>query len=233
MRTSRTTLLAAFAAASVLACGGDRDATSPGDVAPTISDEVEARTGAEPSTDATPCEVLDDELLRASFDIAADAEITRKPSEYSPHPLFTATWPKPNAAELEAQTQEKMSEYLAAKMRGEDVDMPSFRTSDEVSLSLYQPAFDSAADARRSFDASMKRLSEGITGSHEDVEITFQSDLTPVAGVGDAAMWAADMHQLSVVAGNRIFHLVVNTGAELDAELAKAREVAGQVAAEL
>lgn len=236
MRDPLKTLLAAILIATTLACGGADDsaagaATAEG-VEREIAEAVEERTGRrfEPSTDTTPCEILDDALLRPVFDLAADVEITRSTSRYSHHPLCTASWPKPNAAELEAEQGARMMEYMQKKVAGEDVEMPSFRTTNEVSLTLLEPAFDDARAARSGFDSAMKRLSDGVTGSHEDVEITFQADLVPVAGVGDDARWAAKMRQLSVVDDRRIFHLTVNTGAEHAAELETAKQLARQVA---
>jgi hypothetical protein len=79
----------------------------------------------------------------------------------------------------------------------------------------------------------MKMLSDGVTSSHEGTEVTFQADLTPIEGVGRKAMWAPSLRQLSVVDGNRIFHVGVNTGGEPEADLEKAKAVANRVAREL
>jgi hypothetical protein len=111
--------------------------------------------------------------------------------------------------------------------------MPSFRTTDEVSLTLYSPTFESRSQALAGFDAAMKRLSDGVTTSAGDVEFTYQADVEPVSGVGDKAMWVPKMRQLSVVSGNQLLHLSVNTGRELDAELATARALAEDVIAAL
>lgn len=239
MRLSWTAASAAILAATAITCGGENrtgaaaSTVTPDDIAGTVTAEVERRTGARPSTDTTPCEILSDGLIRSSFDLDSGVELTRSPSKYSPHPLCTVRWPKPNAAELEKERAAAMSDYLQKKMKGEDVKMPSFASENEVSLTLYEPEFDSPDEALRSFDIAMKRLSDGITGKHENVELTVQADLTPVEGVGRKAMWAPSMHQLSVVEGQRIFHLTVNRGEPLEAELEKARSLATQIASEL
>lgn len=224
---------ASILAAVALACGGSDDRTPPADVERTVADAVADATGAAPSTDSTPCEILDDELLAAVFEVPAGTEISRSPSRHSPHPLCTVTWPKPNAAEIDEQRAARMMEAMQARMRGEEVEMPSFRSENEVSLTLYEPPFDDPPAARSAFESAMRSLAGGITGSHEDVEVTFQADLVPVEGVGDEAMWAAQLRQLSVVDGRRILHVAVNTGAEFEADRAKAEEVARRVAAEL
>lgn len=241
--THKSTLLVpAVAALAILACGGDGDttATSVGEestaapnVGETIGDEVERRTGRKPASGDRPCEILDDELIRVHFEIAAEAEITRSPSKYSPHPLCTVSWPKPNAAEIEERSAAEMQDYVMKKMKGEDAKMPSLRTTNEVSLTVYEPEFEDPAAARSGFDSAMKMLSDGITGSHEDVEVTVQADLTPVEGVGDEAMWAPKMNQLSIVDDTRIFHVTVSTGTGDEADLESAKAIARTVAAEL
>lgn len=233
MRRNVTFVFAGILTMALFGCGQSEEAVTAENVEDAITQEVREQTGKAPSKDTTPCEILDDEFVRAHFEIGPDVEISRSPSKYSPHPLCTVSWPKPNAAEIEERSGEAMMEYMQKKMVGEDVKRPSFRTTDEVSLTLYEPEFESPDAAMASFDSSMKMLSEGITSSHEDVEVTFQANLTPVEGVGDKAMWAAKMRQLSVVNGNRIFHVSVNTGAELEADLEKAKAVAKDVAAEL
>ncbi len=229
-------ILTSLLAVTVLACGEKSDTTAadeiatPEDIEQTIVEAVEEQTGAKPSTDTTPCDVLDDKVIRASFNLGSDVELTRRPSKYSPHPLCTVSWPKPNAAELEKNQASAMSDYLQRKMKGEDVKMPSFRTENEVSLTLYEPQFNSPQEAIASFDLAMKRLSDGVTAAHKDVEMTFQADVTPVEGIGSKAKWAPKLRQLSVVDRNRIFHVAVNTGAELDDELETAKGLAREIA---
>ncbi|MDX1585053.1 MAG: hypothetical protein R3338_15755 [Thermoanaerobaculia bacterium] len=233
MREKRALIWTGILVFALLGCGESEEAVTAENVENAITEEVERQTGKKASTDETPCEVLDDELIRAHFEIAEGIEIRRSPSKYSPHPLCTVTWDKPNAEELEQKRTEMMMERMQARMRGEEVEGSMIRSTNEVSLTLYEPTFDSADDARSSFDSSMNRLQEGFSASHEDVEMTFQADLDPVEGVGDKAMWAAKMHQLSVVDGNQIFHVTVNTGAELDQDLEKAKEIARDVAKKL
>jgi len=215
------------------ACGGEKPPATTSDLEQAVVDEVVKQTGRAPSTDTTPCEILDDEFVRAHFAIDTGVEITRSPSKYSPHPLCTVSWPKPNATEIQKESAAAMSEYMVKKARGENVEMPSFRTTDEVTLTIYEPVHDTPENAMTTFDAAMKLLSEGITRSHEDVEVTFQSDLTPVDGIGDKAMWAEKMRQISVVDGLQIYHVTVNTGAEPGTELEKAKAIAKDIAGEI
>ena len=213
-------------------CGGD-ESTAAGDVERTIGRDVTEATGTEASTSAEPCEVLDEALVRASFEIGPEVEIVRAPSKYSHDPLCTARWAKPNAEEIEQKRVELMTDYMTRKMKGEDVEKPAFRTQNEVSLTLTDKPAENPEQAMAMFDSAMRVLSEGFTSAHEGTEMTFQADLTPVEGVGRKAMWAPSLRQLSVVDGNQIFHVGVNTGAELEAELEKAKAIANEVAEEL
>jgi hypothetical protein len=217
------------------ACG-DAEQSSPENVRQTIESEVAAATGqsrARGSSDNTPCEILDDALIRASFDVPEGVEISRQLSSYSSHPMCTVSWPKPNADEIESTTAAAMMDYIQKQARGEKAAMPSFRTTDEVTLTLTHPPFKDADAAVSGFDSAMKILTEGMTITTEGVSATVQADGTPVAGVGQKAMWVPKYRQLSVVDGNRMFHLGVNTGSELDEELETAKEIAKKVARQL
>jgi hypothetical protein len=79
----------------------------------------------------------------------------------------------------------------------------------------------------------MKTLTEGVTATRDGVSATIQADGTPVTGIGQKAMWVPKLRQLSVVDGNRMFHLGVNTGSDLDAELEVAKELARKVVRQL
>ena len=139
----------------------------------------------------------------------------------------------PDLVEIEAETATKMQEYMQKKMAGEDVKMPDFKTNDEASLTLVRPVFDDEAAAMSAFDSSMKMLSEGVSASHEGVTATVQADITPVNGIGDKAMWAAKMRQLSVVSGRQIIHVGVRTGAGAEADLATAQAMASDLLGKL
>jgi hypothetical protein len=176
--------------------------------------------------DVNPCDILGDKVLHAHFSIADGTVIERSKSKHSMHPLCTASWKKPNAAELEKKSSEAMMEYIRKKSRGEDVKIPITRTTNEVTLTLNKSLFENASAAQAALDSSMKVLSEGITRKHNGVEVTFQADVIPVEGVGDKAAWAAKLRQLSVADGKRVFHLTVNTGGDREQELIKAKELA-------
>lgn len=233
MKDPGTILFIGIFAMASFACGGGDESARAVDVERSIEQDIAEATGRGASTSTEPCEVLAESVVRASFQIDPAVEIVRTPSKYSRDPLCTAKWAKPDADAIEQKRAELMTDYMTRKMQGEDVKMPSFRTQNEVSLTLSDNPADSPEQAMSMFDSAMKRLSDGVTHSHEGTEMTFQADLTPVDGVGRKAMWAASLRQLSVVDGNRIFHVGVNTGAELEAELEKAKEIANKVAREL
>lgn len=198
-----------------------------------IAEEVARHTGAEPSRDTTPCEILDDALIHRHFEIG-DAEISRSLSQYSPHPLCTASWPKPNAAEIEAQRAEVMMERMMRRMQGEEVETPSLRSRDEVSLTISKDRFASRQQALAAFDSAMRILSEGMTVETSAGAVDSpRYDIEPVTGVGEKAMWAPKLHQLSVATAHHVFHVGVRTEGGLDVELEKAKELAREIAAAL
>lgn len=188
----------------------------------TINAMKERAQQARAESDLDPCALLDDDFIRAQVASAANAEFNRRLSDYSLHPMCVVSWRKPNADEIEAKTGEAMSEYLAAKMRGENPKMPAFATDDEITLTLFQPAFEDNAAAIASFDQAMSVLQRGVTGRAGDVEVSFQSSVVPVDDVGDKATWAPKMRQVSVVQGRRIFYVTVNTGSKPSVEEAQA-----------
>ena len=219
--------------AAVVGCGdsgNDNLPTAPADSRVTAADTGKAGRAERRAADAAAaCALLGDAMIRARLGLDEDVMFERTPSRHSPHPLCTVSWAKANAAELEQERVQLMTDYMQRKMRGEDVAMPSFRTTDEVSLTLYSPTFDSRAKAVAGFDAAMKRLSDGVTSSAGDVEFTYQADVEPVAGVGEKAMWVPKMRQLSFVSDKQLLHLSVNTGRDINEELATARALAHDV----
>lgn len=226
-----------FLLAALVGCGepGNNDAAATDTEPRTIVAEAsEPSRGERRSANAAAaCELLTDSMIRNRLGLGDEVALEHSPSQYSPHPLCTASWAKANAEALEQERVQLMTDYMQRKMRGEDVPMPSFRTTDEVSLTIYSPAFDSKAQALAGFDSAMKRLSEGVTAGSGDVEFTYQADVEPVSGVGDKAMWVPKMRQLSFVSGNQLLHLTVNTGNDLDGELAAARSLAEDIIAAL
>jgi hypothetical protein len=93
-----------------------------------------------------------------------------------------------------------MNEYLRKKIRGEDVDVANLKTDNLLALTRFGKPHDDPERARAAFESSMKALSDRTTVAHDYVEITFQADLSPVDGVGTAAIWAAKLRQLGVLA---------------------------------
>jgi hypothetical protein len=184
---------------------------------------------AQGTIDVNPCDLLTDAFVSEHLPSAVGSTIEREISEYSIHPSCMVSWRKPNADEIKANTGAVMQEYMQRKMRGEDVQMPKIRTNDELTLTLFEPVFDDSQLAQNSFDQAMSMLQEGVTGTHDGVEVTFQSDVFDVNGVGDKASWAQRLRQLSVVSGGRIFYVTVTTGADNAEELAVAVAVAKDV----
>jgi hypothetical protein len=225
----RSPLLLTIVAAALTACGQSESRTADESVA----DDIARQTGPTASADIDPCTILDDALIHRHFALG-DAEITRTASTYSPHPLCTVSWPKPNATEIEARLADQMVDFMTRRMRGEDVEMPSLRTSDEVSLTIGTGVFANRRQALDAFDGAMRVMTEGMTVETSAGPIDSpRYDVEPVAGVGEKAMWAPGLHQLSVVTTERIFHVGVRIDGGLAEELEKAKALAREIAAAL
>lgn len=174
--------------------------------------------------------LLSEEMLRRSLHIPVATEITREPSKYTPHPHCTAIWRKADADDIERRQAEALQEYLRRRMQGEKVEPPAVSSTNRVALTLFgQPHEDSSA-GRAEFHGAMRLLAVGYTGEYDGMELTFQAELEPVAGIGQQAMWAPRLHQLSVFSDSgQIYHLVVETGPDGSAEFSAAREMAAKL----
>jgi len=193
---------------------------------------VEKARGKAGKAEIDPCTILDETMVRSHFDLA-EATVSFRLSSSTRHPLCTANWPKPNAEQIKAEMQAKMQEYMLAAARGETVQMPSFKTDDEVTLTLNSPSFESAAQAASAYASAMRVLAEGIKDKNDpSAPPKFQYDTVPVQGVGDQASWVPGLSQLSVQNGRHLFHVGVRVGdPNVNQETAKA--MAEEIAAKL
>ena len=171
-------------------------------------------------------------MLARHFEVG-DAEVKRTPSKYSPHPLCSASWPKPNAAELEAKAEDLRIENMKKRMRGEEVE-PVESPNNKVSLTLSKNSFDSRSGAVSAFDSALRVLSEGMTietdrGTTKTPTYEYES----VDGIGEKAAWVPRLNQLSVATSSRLFHVSVDVSGGSDVDLAKAKELASDLAESL
>jgi hypothetical protein len=207
------------------ACGGGETAT------PAAKARV-AETSGEAVNEIDPCTILDEDLIRRHFE-PGDSPITSRPSTKTHHPLCSITWRKPNADEIEKTMQAKMTEYITAKTRGENVEMPVMRTENRVTLTINVPPSESEEAAAAAFRSAMDTLERGFKDrDNPDAPPRFQFDTRPVDGVADQASWTPGLSQLSVRSRLYVFHVTVEVG---DAQLneAKAIDIAADVASAL
>lgn len=233
MKTLRVLLVISFMSVLMVACDSANDSSVDSAKRENPDQAAEATgAGARPSSDTQPCEVLSDELLARHFEIG-DAEIKRTPSKYSPHPRCTASWPKPNAAELEAKAEDMRIENMKKRMSGEEVE-PVESPNNKVSLTLSKNPFENRSDAVSEFDSALRILSEGMTIETErGTRKTSTYEYEPVDGVGEKAAWVPRMNQLSVATSSRIFHVSVDVSGGSDSDLVKAKELAHELAESL
>ena len=174
-----------------------------------------------------PCELLNDTVLRAHFEVG-DAAISRRPGQHSPHPLCMISWPKPDAEARQAEFMKKMSEYTTAKARGEEAAMPKLRMENEINLTIMKQRFDSPEQAASAFDMGMDILQNGLKSQQGDENASkiLRHDVEPVTGLGDKAAWVAGLNQISVQNDRRVFHLGINVYDDPETNRAKAMEIA-------
>ncbi len=174
------------------------------------------------------CDVLKSGIVSEVFGVD-DGVVTYRPgSKNIPHPLCTARWDAPNKAELEAACKEEMMRSGA---------MPDCIMSDhatEVSLTVTNLTFDSAAAAVESLESTVAELEKGITMTIQGKEHTTQIDFDDwMEGVGDKAAWAPRMNELSVAADGVRFAVAVSGTGDRATNQEKAIEVARRVAGAL
>lgn len=221
---------AVLASIVLAACGGTESRES--SVATAVADAKPGTAAKASSGDVDPCAILDPDLIRRHFDLG-DAELEVRPSTRTHHPLCRVIWRKPDAAEIEKEMQARMSEYMTAKMRGEDVKMPSLRTDNDVSLTLNMPPFETDEAGAAALQSAMQTLNKGFKDKdNPDAPPQFQYETELVDGVADGAFWTPGLSQLSVQSGRYIFHVTVQTG-DAGVNQAKARALAAEIAEKL
>lgn len=245
-------LLAATSAAvagavCIHACGDDEPAsTATAEVEQQLEEANEALAQASEQPvegEPDPCALLTEAVIRRTFELAADTEITQRVME-RPRRMCTYVWEKPNAEEIRAEIQkvqqERIREMMQKVRRGKVADglvgtigMPT--TTASVHLNFGGP-FESAEQARTAFDEGLRILQQGTsrevkTKNLRDT-VTFQADHTAVAGVADQAAWTPRINQLSVLDGATVFHLSVELEVETDDNLDAAKRLAAALLAD-
>lgn len=233
-------------------CGdGERVA----DVEDFVPEEVARARDEAPPPQANACELLTPSLLASHYGVAeAELEPTGKQMEN----FCAFRWKKPNYDQIIEETRQRVieqsSERIEAMRRGETYQSPPMpRAENEVSISL-APGMKDRAQAERTFETIMNRMSKGITvqtteetrrkvdetvreatggrvsGAQEIPDsVTFQADVTSIEGIGDRAFWAPKLNQLTVMNGTTIFHLAVQISSDEAANLEEAKRLAPEI----
>lgn len=221
----------------VAACG---QAQQPSDAQ--VEKEVEAtldraRKGekvTETRSGLDPCAILGGGVVSELFGVSADA-ISYRPGSSS-HPLCTASWRKPNAAEIEASSGQRMMDYMKRKMAAQskgqpfDEKMPVARPEASVNLTIANQSFDSPAAAVAGLESLVAMMQEGRTVEVRGREVTTQTDYEWVDGVGDRAAWAPKLGQVSVAANGVLFHVGAEVADDDATDKAKALALAQALA---
>ncbi|MGA9573241.1 MAG: hypothetical protein WBS20_04750 [Lysobacterales bacterium] len=188
-------------------------------------------------TQATGSEALDgclvfEDLVPEIFGVDASLVNFRRsiPVRRAGHVLCSASWDKPNKAELDKAYIEAMMEWTKNKARGEKPPKPKPpRGDNRVSLTLVADTFDSNAEAEASLEDAVATLSKGISvevgGKTHETRTSFGDWID---GIGDKAIFS-DKGELMVVSGTRRIAVDVSVTGDDAQDREKAVELAQQV----
>ncbi len=174
------------------------------------------------------CSVLRGGVLREVFGAEAGAAELSPGGPFVPHGLCTATWDKPDADALrEARTRHQV-EKMKASMGKRSFDEPTPPAPNySVSLTLLMERFDSPAAAVTSLENAVKQLTEGITvevaGRKRRTQVDFDDWID---GLGDRAIWAPKMSELSVANNGYRFAIGVSGFGDADVNRERAEALA-------
>lgn len=188
-------------------------------------------------TQETDTEALDgclvfEDLVPAVFGVEAPLVNYRRsiPVRSAGHLVCSASWDKPDKAELDKAYMEAIMEWTKSKARGEKTPQPKPpRGDNQVSLTLVADTFDSQAEAEASLESAVATLSKGITvevaGKTHETKTSFGDWLD---GIGDKAIFS-EKGELMVVSGNRRIAVDVSVMGDDAQDREKAVELAQQV----
>ena len=150
------------------------------------------------------CDVFRSGVLTAVFGVDTAAVTLRPGSKYVPHFLCMASWEQPN------------------------------RGRQEVSLTILDRHFESAAEAVADLEGTVAQLSKGVTVEVHGTKHTTQVDFEGwIDGVGDKAAWAPRLSELQVACSGVRYAVSARGFADAAENKAKAIELARRVAAVL
>ncbi|UBM58380.1 hypothetical protein LAG90_16370 [Marinilongibacter aquaticus] len=206
-----------------------------------LEEKVEA---AIDKSDKSPCDFIDEDDIRSIFGVGTEVTMDKNDR----FGICSFNW---EVESEQASDDERLKATLEATKSG-DMDKIvaiSSQGTYSVGLNFTTAKPSSAADARKTYDTILKRMSEGITVKKEDIikkaeemgldskaieshaEDTTISDGSheSVSGVGDAASWSSKTSQLTVLSGTDIFFLTVKASGDKEKSLSKAKELAESV----
>ena len=211
----RWSLLVLLLASVGCSNGSDAQQDSPVDEA-AIEKVVEAlargEVGEPTDNERNACKVLEAATDAESLGVEASA-IQYRPANLGrviKHALCTAWWDRPDKEALEAGYVKALTERLTGPQeeRGEQPKLP--RLTNEISLTLVHPTYDTPEEAVTSLEGAVAQLTEGITTNIGGKERTTRVDFDDwLPGIGDRATWSPKQSELHVAAKGIRFALSV------------------------
>lgn len=156
------------------------------------------------------CDVLRSGVLSEVFGADADAAVFEPAGRFVSQALCTAAWDKPDREALEAARIEYESRRGMARIQGRAFDepLPPYPRY-EVSLTIINHGYDSAADAVTDLEGVVAGLTHGGTmqpPGGDPAELMFEGFID---GVGDQAAWAPRLGELSAAHAGVRYAVVV------------------------
>lgn len=178
------------------------------------------------------CNVFDSGLIPGVFGVDASKVDYRRsmPVPRAGHLLCSASWDKPDKADLDKAYTAEMTEWAVNKAKGQNTPMPKQSNSvNKVSLTLVADTFQTPAEAVANLESAVATLSEGISfevkGKKHETRMSFGDWID---GVGDKAIFS-DKGELMVAADARRFSIIVSVMGDEAQDLEKAIEVAQRI----
>lgn len=283
-RHGLSSITALVVAASALGCDTIKSkvrGASDGDAGEAVASPSPTTPGNADAKEYDPCEILSAAIVAQAFpemanvtfedtktlralDRAAKGQAPKKPaSEHRRESMSVGlgavcnySWPKPDAAAIQARNQAKSKEVVARSLKPQEKggvagglmaalsELESDRASVSLALTRKKPSATAAA-ARATYEERLQTLRRGLKGKDlntddigidagkavneviKGIQVPPDTTLTDVAGIGDAAAWSTKSRTLHVLSGTHVFNVSID--AKDDVNRAKAEAVAKAV----
>ncbi len=219
----------------VALAGCSADGGDPGDLSKAAADAIESSKGIVPGASSAtaarhPCDVftLDDAV--SFFQVAAD-QVTAERSQVPGQSVCEYSWDLPDKRAI----GERNTASIQKAMRSGGIGISRWKQEvyepDEAKLMITfnDSGFKTQGDAVTAFDLMVERLTKGVGDQNFSISSTFD----PIDDIGVKAAWGARLRQVSAVGGTQLYHTMLHSRMDVDADRGDAEAIARVIAAAL